>query len=182
MSSIYTRTGDDGTTGLAGGSRVQKDDPRVEAYGTIDELNSWIGLIRSQPEAFREEPALKGIQNKLFTIGGRIATDKSKAKPAEEPAICPEDIIFLENEMDNMLNSLPVQKNFILSGGNNIISYCHIARTVCRRAERRVYSLSKIVPIPAELLIYLNRLSDYLFVLSLKFADNEGITEIPWKS
>jgi cob(I)alamin adenosyltransferase len=178
---IYTRTGDDGTTGLVGGSRVQKDDPRVEAYGTVDELNSWIGLIRSQPEASGLETALIGIQNKLFAIGTRLASDTGKIDNADKLACCREDILFLENEMDHMLDSLPVQTNFILPGGNNIISYCHLARTVCRRAERRVYSLSKMVQVHADILVYLNRLSDYLFVLSRKFADSELITEKFWK-
>jgi len=179
---IYTHTGDDGTTGLIGGTRIQKDDLRLEAYGTIDELNSWIGLIRIQPEASEEESILINIQNKLFTIGGRLATDISKTDLSDKLPCCGEDILFLENEMDRMLDTLPAQSNFILPGGNNIISYCHLARTVCRRAERKVYGLSKVVSIQTEILMYLNRLSDYMFVLSRKYADNEGVTEIPWKS
>jgi cob(I)alamin adenosyltransferase len=182
MMRIYTRTGDDGTTSLIGGKRVQKDDPRVEAYGSVDELNSWIGLIRSQSEASTEDPVLINIQNILFATGSTLATDKSKTDLSEKLPFSHEDILLLENEMDRVLDSLPVQTNFILPGGNNIISYCHIARTVCRRAERRVYSLSKITKIPAELLIYLNRLSDYLYVLSRKYADNKRVTEIPRKS
>lgn len=179
---IYTRTGDDGTTGLIGGTRIEKDDLRLEAFGTIDELNSWIGLIRSQPEASEAESVLINIQNKLFIIGGRLATDTSKIDISDKLPCKREDILFLENEMDSMLDSLPLQTNFILPGGNNIISYCHLARTVCRRAERKVYGLSKVVSIPVELLMYLNRLSDYLFVLSRKFADNEGVTDIQQKS
>ena len=179
---IYTRTGDDGTTGLIGGKRIGKDDLRLEAYGTIDELNSWIGLIRTQPEAAKEELILINIQNKLFRIGGKLATDTSKTDLSGKLVCSKEDILFLENEIDRMLDALPAQTNFLLPGGSNIISYCHLARTVCRKAERRVYSLSKVISIPTELLTYLNRLSDYLFALSRKFADNEGVTEIPWKS
>ncbi len=180
---IYTRTGDDGTTGLIGGTRVQKDDSRIEAFGTVDELNSWIGLIRSQSESSGEESILINIQNKLFAIGSLLATDTSIIRNFSDKLPCsPDDILLLENEMDRMLDSLPVQTSFILPGGSNLVSYCHLARTVCRRAERRVYSLSKKVDLPAELLIYLNRLSDFLFVLSRKFADNEGVTEISRKS
>jgi cob(I)alamin adenosyltransferase len=178
---IYTRTGDDGTTGLIGGTRVQKDDLRLEAYGTVDELNSWIGLIRSQREADKDKSLLIMIQKKLFVIGGILATDTSKTDLSDKLPCCGEDILLLENEMDALLDTLPPQTNFILPGGNNIVSYCHLARTVCRRAERRVFGLSKVLDIPPELLKYLNRLSDYLFVLSRKFSDNEGIEEILWK-
>jgi len=120
------------------------------------------------------------IQKKLFVIGGRLATDTSRADLSDKLPCCGEDILLLENEMDQILDALPQQTNFILPGGNNIVSYCHLARTVCRRAERIVYKLSKVVEIPSELMKYLNRLSDYLFVLSRKFADNEDIEEIPW--
>jgi cob(I)alamin adenosyltransferase len=178
---IYTRTGDDGTTGLIGGTRVRKDDLRLEAYGTVDELNSWIGLIRSQPAAEKDKSVLIAIQKKLFVIGGRLATDTSKADLSDKLPCCADDILFLENEMDRMLDSLPPQTSFILPGGNNAVSYCHIARTVCRRAERRIYKLSREVEVSPEILKYINRLSDFLFVLSRKYSDNEGIEEIPWK-
>jgi cob(I)alamin adenosyltransferase len=178
---IYTRTGDDGTSGLIGGTRVYKDDLRLEAYGTVDELNSWIGLIRSQQLACKDESALIDIQNKLFVIGGRLATDNSKIDLSAKLPCCEEDIQALEQEMDHILDALPAQTNFILPGGNDIVSYCHIARTVCRRAERRVYQLSKGTEIPKELLEYINRLSDFLFVLSRKYAHESDIEEIPWK-
>ena len=178
---IYTRTGDDGTTGLIGGTRVQEDDVRLEAYGTVDELNSWIGLIRSQPLAINDTSALIGIQKKLFVIGGKLATDTSKVDTSSKPPCCAEDVQLLELQIDFIQDSLPNQTNFILPGGNNIISFCHLARTVCRRAERRIYRLSKEVEIPFELLKYLNRLSDYLFVLSRKYAKDEDIEEITWK-
>lgn len=179
---VYTRSGDDGTTSLIGGTRVHKDDLRLEAYGTVDELNSWLGLIRSQSIEDKDKSALIDIQKKLFVIGGRLATDISKIDLSAKLTCCEEDILILEHEMDRILDKLTRQTNFILPGGNDIVSYCHLARTVCRRAERRVYQLSKEFVIPAELFKYLNRLSDYLFVLSRKYANDEGIEEIPWKS
>lgn len=179
---IYTRTGDDGTTGLIGGTRVQKDDLHLEAYGTVDELNSWIGLIRSQSPARVDDSFLIEIQKKLFVIGGRLATDTSKIDLSDKLPCCADDILAIEHEMDRILDTLPPQTSFILPGGNDAVSYCHLARTVCRRAERRVYQLSKEIEVPIELLKYLNRLSDYLFVLSRKYAKDEGLEEIPWKS
>lgn len=179
---VYTRTGDDGTTGLIGGTRVPKDDLRLEAYGAVDELNSWIGLIRSQPVAGKYAPALLEIQKKLFVIGARLATDTSKVDLSGAPPCYDEDILSLEHDMDQILDALPVQTNFIIPGGNNVVSFCHLSRTVCRRAERKVYKLSKEIELPAELLKYLNRLSDYLFVLSREFAKDERIEEISWKS
>ena len=179
---IYTRTGDDGTSGLIGGTRVQKDDLRLEACGTVDELNSWIGLIRSQLVAVEDLPILVNVQKNLFIIGGRLSTDTNKIDPSEKFQCCVADILTLEHEMDLIPDALPPQMNFILPGGSNAVSYCHLARTVCRRAERRVYHLSKEIEVPIELLKYLNRLSDYLFVLSRKYANDEGIEEIPWKS
>lgn len=179
---VYTRTGDDGTSGLIGGTRVQKYDERLEAYGTVDELNSWIGLIRSQAISADLIHDLIAIQNTLFVIGARLATDLTKVDNPFKLSCCEEDILFLEKRMDQFLDSLPPLTNFLLPGGNNVVSYCHIARTVCRRAERRAYKLSVQNPIPAELLKYLNRLSDYLYVLSRKVAQDTGIEEIPWKS
>jgi cob(I)alamin adenosyltransferase len=179
---IYTRTGDDGTTGLIGGTRVEKDDLHLEAYGTVDELNSWIGLIRSQPLDARDTSFLIDIQKMLFVIGGRLATDTSKIDLSAKLPCGEEDILLLEREIDRILDTLVPQTNFILPGGDDAVSYCHLARTVCRRAERRAYQLSKKVEIPSELMKYLNRLSDFLFVLSRKFAQDNGIEEIPWKS
>jgi len=179
---VYTRTGDDGTSGLIGGTRVQKYDDRLEAYGTVDELNSWIGLIRSQEISADLIHDLIEIQNKLFVIGACLATDMTKAKSPAKLSCSEDDILFLEKRMDQFLDSLPPLTNFLLPGGNNVVSYCHIARTVCRRAERRAYKLSIQNPVPAEVLKYLNRLSDYLYVLSRKVAQDTGIEEIPWKS
>ena len=179
---VYTRTGDDGTTGLIGGTRVKKYDLRLEAYGTVDELNSWIGLIRSQEINSDDIHDLIEIQNKLFVIGALLATDTSKVESKEQLTCCGEDILFLEKRMDQILDGLPPLTNFLLPGGSNAVSYCHLARTVCRRAERRTYQLSAETQVSEEVLKYLNRLSDYLYVLSRKVAADSGIEEIPWKS
>ena len=177
---IYTKTGDDGTSGLIGGTRVQKYDLRLESYGTIDELNSWIGLIRAQEIDPQSKDLLLSVQNNLFVIGARLATDLSKADLSERLPFGPDEITRLEKEMDRILDQLPAMEHFVLPGGSNTISYCHLARTVCRRAERRVCQLLKEVSIPADVLKYLNRLSDYLFVLSRKIAEDEGIEEVQW--
>jgi len=182
MMRVYTRTGDDGTTGLIGGTRVKKYDLRLEAYGTVDELNSWIGLIRSQEINPDDIHDLIEIQNKLFVIGALLATDTTKVENPVQLTCCAEDILFLEQRMDLILDNLPPLTNFLLPGGSNAVSYCHLARTVCRRAERRAYQLSAETVVSAEVLKYLNRLSDYLYVLSRKVAADSGIEEIPWKS
>ena len=180
---VYTKTGDDGTSGLIGGTRVEKYDLRLESYGTVDELNSWIGLIRCQPmmDASTRE-LLFSVQKNLFVIGARLATDPSKNDLTARLQLHPEDLIVLENEMDRMLDQLPAMEHFILPGGSNTSSYCHLARTVCRRAERRVCQLGKEAQIPAILIKYLNRLSDYLFVLSRKMSVIEGVDEVQWLS
>ena len=178
---VYTRTGDDGTTGLIGGKRVKKYDLRLEAYGTVDELNSWIGLIRSQRNHSGDALDLIEIQNKLFVIGALLATDTVQVGISDKLVCCEEDILFLERRMDFMLDNLPPLTNFLLPGGSNAVSYCHLARTVCRRAERRVCQLSSEATVHDDILKYLNRLSDYLYVLSRKAAVDDGIKEIPWK-
>lgn len=179
---VYTRTGDDGTTGLIGGTRVKKYDMRLEAYGTVDELNSWIGLIRSQEISPDDIHDLIDIQNKLFVIGAHLATDTTKTDIPGNLPCCGDDILFLERRMDQILDTLPALTSFILPGGSNAVSYCHIARTVCRRAERRTYQLAAETSVRDDVLKYLNRLSDYLYVLSRKVAGDTGIKEIPWKS
>lgn len=178
---IYTKTGDDGTSGLIGGTRVAKYDLRLESYGTVDELNSWVGLIRSQEQV--DSPTkelLLSVQNNLFVIGARLATDLSKTDLSGRLPLREDDITRLENEMDRILDQLPPMEHFVLPGGSNTISYCHLARTVCRRAERRVCRLANEAEIPSELIRYLNRLSDYLFVLSRKIAVDEGVDEVQW--
>jgi cob(I)alamin adenosyltransferase len=177
---IYTKTGDDGTSGLIGGTRVEKYDLRLESYGTVDELNSWLGLIRSQQIDKGTSALLLAVQKNLFVIGARLATDLSRADLTSRLPLGEDEILVLEKEMDRILDLLPPMEHFILPGGSNCISYCHMARTVCRRAERRVCQLAKEVSIPSELIRYLNRLSDYLFVLSRKIAVDEGIDEVLW--
>jgi len=179
---VYTRTGDDGSTGLIGGTRVKKYDLRLEAYGTVDELNSWIGLIRSQEISLEDVSDLIEIQNTLFIIGAQLATDTSVTEIPGKWESCDEKSAILEKRMDQILDTLPPLTNFLLPGGNNAVSYCHIARTVCRRAERRTYQLSAEISVPSDVLRYLNRLSDFLYVLSRKVAKDTGIEEIPWKS
>ena len=177
---VYTKTGDDGTSGLIGGTRVEKYDLHLESYGTVDELNSWIGLIRSQHIDPTTREILLSVQNNLFVIGARLATDLSKVDLSARLPLKEEDITSLETEMDRILDMLPPMEHFVLPGGSKTVSYCHLARTVCRRAERRVCQLAKEVDIPVELIKYLNRLSDYLFVLSRKIAEDEGVGEVQW--
>ena len=177
---VYTKTGDDGTSGLIGGTRVEKYDLRLESYGTVDELNSWIGLICSQKIDQATRDLLISVQNNLFVIGARLATDLSMTDLSAKLPLNMKEIAKLESEMDRILDQLPPMEHFVLPGGSNTVSYCHLARTVCRRAERRVCQLAKEVSIPAEIIRYLNRLSDYLFVLSRKVAVDEGIDEIQW--
>ncbi len=183
---IYTKTGDDGTTGLIGGTRVKKHHIRIESYGTVDELNSWLGLIRDQEIDVDIKDVLNQIQKKLFTIGAILATDPEKAvlkngkKRLNIPEITDADILFLETEIDTMDASLPQMTNFILPGGHTTVSYCHIARTVCRRAERMCTLLHENAPLNAALLKYINRLSDYLFVLARKLSLDIKAIEIKW--
>jgi len=183
---IYTKTGDKGQTSLFGGTRVAKYNLRIEAYGTVDELNSYIGLIRDQkidPHTFE---VLVKIQTELFTLGSMLATpkDKETLKNGKErlniPKINNDDIQFLEQEMDTMNLSLPDMKSFILPGGHTTVSFCHIARTVCRRAERITVNLSDEEEINSVIIQYLNRLSDYLFVLARKLTIDNRATEVPW--
>jgi cob(I)alamin adenosyltransferase len=177
---IYTKTGDKGQTSLIGGTRVPKQHVRIEAYGTVDELNSWIGLIRDQPAASLSAKVLIEIQDRLFTIGSSLASDPEKSK-MKIPDLKEEDVLLLEREMDQMNESLPEMKSFVLPGGHTAVSYCHIARCVCRRAERATLRLSETEFVADLVIKYLNRLSDYLFVLSRLFSQELKATEIPWK-
>lgn len=184
---IYTKTGDKGTTSLFGGTRVPKYNGRIEAYGTIDELNSYIGLIRDQKIDKHTIKVLIKIQNELFTLGAVLATpkDKEKLKNGKDrlniPKVTEEDILFLEKEMDNMNADLPLMTNFVLPGGHTTVSFCHITRCVCRRAERICVEVSEKEEIDPIVLQYLNRLSDYLFVLARKLTKDNKAIEIPWK-
>lgn len=177
---VYTKTGDTGTTGLIGGTRVPKHHLRLEAYGTVDELNSYVGLIRSHEIEAKSKEVLLIIQNKLFLIGSRLATDDEKSDLKQKLPIEEEDILLLEREMDRMDEELEELNNFVLPGGSVVNGFCHVARTVCRRAERRANQLSNEVDINPLLLKYLNRLSDYLFILSRKVLLDVGADEIKW--
>ena len=183
---IYTKTGDKGTTALFGGTRVPKHHIRIESYGTVDELNSHIGLIRDQEIDEHYKSILTHIQNKLFTVGAILATDPEKAtlKSGKQrlniPKIKEEDILLLEKEMDEMNDQLPPMTHFVLPGGHQTVSFCHIARCVCRRAERLASALNDLEPVPPDTLKYINRLSDYLFVLARKLSNDLQAEEIKW--
>lgn len=177
---IYTKTGDQGTTALFGGKRVSKADLRIETYGTVDELNSWIGLIRDQPVNEKRKSFLIEIQDRLFTIGSILATEPGNTK-VKIPALAEDDILALEKEIDNMDGELPPMRFFVLPGGHSSVSFCHVARTVCRRSERLTISLHSNEEVNPLVIKYLNRLSDYLFVLARKMAAELNIEETPWK-
>ena len=177
---IYTKTGDTGETALFGGARVPKNHYRVEAYGTIDELNSYIGLLRDLIGTPQYRAVLKDIQDRLFTIGAVLASDPSKAM--QTPDVKVENIELLENQIDMMEADLPMLKNFILPGGHSTVSFCNIARTVCRRAERLVVGLNAVEKIDPLSIKYLNRLSDYLFVLGRKVGKDLSAEEIIWNN
>jgi cob(I)alamin adenosyltransferase len=176
---IYTRTGDDGTTSLSEGRRVPKSNIRVESYGSVDELISWIGMLRSFAENEKRRKVLIHIQDQLMICAAILSSDPKENKgrkfmPASDA------ITLLEKEIDKMESTLPTLENFILPGGNQIVSYCHIARCVCRRAERTVLNLNETEKIPEIIFKYLNRLSDYLFVLSRKLSFELDNEEIKW--
>jgi len=183
---IYTKTGDKGTTALFGGTRVPKHHIRIDSYGTIDELNSHIGLIRDQEINEHYQSILINIQDKLFTVGAILATDPEKAilKSGKErlniPKISDEDIALLEKEMDKMESQLAPMTHFVLPGGHQTVSFCHIARCVCRRAERLASALNEMEPFDSNTLIYINRLSDYLFVLARKLSKDFQANEVKW--
>ncbi len=178
---IYTKTGDAGFTSLIGGTRVPKYHLRIESYGTIDELNSYIGLISSQEVNGKDVSMLKEIQNLLFTIGANLAADPEKSN-MQLPDLQFKDIELLENEIDRMDAVLPQLKHFILPGGSNAVSFCHLARCVCRRAERLTIQLSESSFVDEKVKIYLNRLSDYLFMLARKIGFDQNIAENSWIS
>jgi cob(I)alamin adenosyltransferase len=177
---IYTKKGDTGTTQLIGGLRVPKHNLRIESYGTVDELNSWLGLIRDSVVDEHSKDLLKEIQDRLFTIGSLLASDPESSR-MKLPDLHEQDVELLEKEMDGMDEVLPPLKTFVLPGGNPVNSMCHIARCVCRRTERLVVQLSESEKVEPIILKYLNRLSDYLFVLSRKISFDAKSEEVPWK-
>lgn len=179
---IYTKTGDKGKTSLIGGTKVFKSDPRIESYGTVDELNSFVGLCLDQLKSDNIPNVLAGIQDRLFTIGSALACDPEKETKLKIPDLHEEDIVILEKEIDTMNEVLPVMKSFILPGGHVTVSTLHITRTVCRRAERCCVRMQKKeIEVEPLIIKYLNRLSDYLFVLARYAAQQLGAEEIPWK-
>ncbi len=183
---VYTKTGDNGTTSLFGGTRVPKHHIRIESYGTVDELNSHIGLIRDQEINQLYKNVLIEIQDRLFTVGAILATPPEKeilknGQPRlQNLRIVESDIEFLEKEIDTMENSLPQMTHFVLPGGHTTVSYCHIARCVCRRAERLAVHLHELEPTDELVIKYLNRLSDYLFVLARKLSKDLHADEVQW--
>jgi len=176
---IYTKTGDKGETSLIGGTRVPKFHLRIECYGTVDELNSYIGLIQCQDIATHHQVILKEIQDRLFTIGSSLASDPEKSR-MKIPDLLATDITLLEQEMDDMNAILPDLKHFVLPGGNTIVSWCHVARCICRRAERLTVHLATESFVDENVTIYLNRLSDYLFVLGRKVSFDKQTPENVW--
>lgn len=180
---IYTKTGDKGTTSLIGGTKVPKNDLRIDTYGTVDELNSWIGLVTDKLTSTDLQPELREIQDRLFTIGSSLATDAEKAPGMKLPDLHEEDIHFLEQKIDFMTGTLPVMKSFILPGGHETVSFIHIARCVCRRAERLCVCMQQHELFVDERVIrYLNRLSDYLFTLARYAGQLLNAPEVPWKA
>ena len=178
---IYTKTGDKGLTSLIGGTRVLKSSLRIECYGTVDELNSHIGLVRDQEVNAARRPLLKEIQDRLFTIGSALAADPDKSK-MKLPDLHAADVTLLEDEMDRLNLDLPELRAFILPGGHPAVSHAHVARCVCRRAERIVIHLSEDSFVAELVMVYLNRLSDYLFVLSRAMAHDLGVEEVTWQA
>ena len=177
---IYTKTGDKGTTALIGGTRVPKYHERIEVYGTIDELNAFIGLLRDQDIDYHSKEMLIEIQERLFTLESLVALDPDK-KMDSLPQLEDSDVVLLEKEIDKMNEQLPPLTAFILPGGHQVVSTTHICRTICRRAERLIIKLSKNSTVDEVSIRYLNRLSDYLFVLGRKFAMDLKAEEVVWK-
>jgi len=176
---IYTRTGDDGTTSLSGGKRIPKHHVRVEAFGAVDELISWIGLLRDQPENIERKDFLIYLQNQLMTSAAALASEND-LNSSQKLLPDPDCVKKVEDEIDRMDQTLNPLRNLIIPGGNTVVSYCHIARCVCRRAERAVLRLNITEETPPIIKMFLNRLSDYLFILSRRISLDLDIEEIKW--
>jgi cob(I)alamin adenosyltransferase len=177
---IYTKTGDNGTTSLVGGTRLSKAHIRIEAYGTVDELNAYLGLLRDQPVNAPRRELLKEIQDRLFTIGSHLASESDQTRK-RLPDLHEADIELLEKEMDQLDAQLPPLRAFVLPGGHASVSFGHVARTVCRRAERAVIHLHEQEPVEEIIIRYLNRLSDYLFMLCRGMTQELGVEEVTWQ-
>jgi cob(I)alamin adenosyltransferase len=183
MFKIYTKTGDKGSTSLIGGVRVPKNHIRIESYGTIDELNSFIGMVNDLCGNEQISEQLREIQDRLFTIGSALATDPGKEVKMKLPDLHDTDVTWLENKIDTMNEVLPEMRSFILPGGNIAASTCHVARCVCRRAERICVGMNEQTErVPQLIIQYLNRLSDYLFVLARYIAHINNAPEVPWRA
>lgn len=178
---VYTKTGDNGTTSLFGGTRVPKHHIRIESYGTIDELNAYLGLIRDSLNNTNHINFIIQIQNDLFTLGAQLATEKVKEQKLTIETIDKKSIERIEKEIDQLQHNLPKMTHFILPGGHTSVSICHVARCICRRAERLITALNETEPIDQNNLQYINRLSDYLFVLSRKIGQEFNIEETKWQ-
>ena len=179
---IYTKTGDEGKTSLIGGTKVSKSHRRIEAYGTVDELNSYVGLCSDILQSHSIEHILSEVQDRLFTIGSTLACDPEKETKLSIPDLHEEDVVLLEKEMDRMNETLAPMRSFILPAGHIAISHLHVARCICRRAERATVRMQKRgIGVEQIVVKYLNRLSDYLFILARFTAHSLKVTEVPWK-
>ncbi|MDP4240123.1 MAG: cob(I)yrinic acid a,c-diamide adenosyltransferase [Bacteroidota bacterium] len=178
---LYTKTGDKGQTGLIGGTRVPKNDIRIEAYGTVDELNSFIGMLTTYPIADEELLFLRTIQHNLFTVGSYLATDTTKVSLQQASILRKDSIEQIEQEIDRIDAMLPTLNSFVLPGGSRTGALSHVCRTIARRAERRLFDVNEFHLIDNEILVYFNRLSDYFFALSRAFTLKDGGEEIYWK-
>jgi cob(I)alamin adenosyltransferase len=181
ITKVYTKTGDKGETSIIGGIRVKKSCERLEAYGTVDELSSHLGLLASMLPEGEDKDLIIRIQNNLFSVCSNLATDQSQT-PLYDSAKLPDgEVEVLEHEVDKIMNLLPERQGFILPGGTQAAAQAHVCRTVCRRAERRIVALSEVAQISPETQQYINRLSDYLFVLAKKINFNANVSEIIWQ-
>jgi cob(I)alamin adenosyltransferase len=177
---IYTKTGDAGTTSLVAGTRVSKASLKIDAYGTVDELNAWIGVLRDHLANESRKDVLKEIQDRLFTLGADLASEPEQTKK-KIPDLFDSDVEFLEKQMDEMDENIPPLRLFVLPGGHQAVSFAHVARTVCRRAERLIIALSDEESVNPLIIKYINRLSDYLFVLSRKITVEQKTEEVAWR-
>ena len=183
ITKVYTRRGDEGMTDLVGGIRISKTDERLEAYGTVDELSSHIGLLVAMlDEDFDERALLLRIQSNLFNIGTHLATDQSQTPLYDSARLADGETSLLEERVDAIVAALPEAQGFVLPGGSQAAAQCHVCRTVCRRAERRILALSEKAIVGADVIKYVNRLSDYLFILAKKINFNTGHSEILWQN
>jgi cob(I)alamin adenosyltransferase len=182
ITKVYTRTGDKGMTSLVGGVRIKKTDVRLEAYGTVDELSAHLGLLASMLPGGDDRTILIRIQNNLFNVCTHLATDQSQTPLYPSAHLADGEIEFLESKVDEVMALLPERQGFVLPGGCQAAAQCHVARTVCRRAERRIAALAEVATVGTEMQQYVNRLSDYLFVLAKKINFNNGVSEIIWQN